>query len=224
MKENKEIDAVVFDLDGVITDTARYHFLAWKQLANELGIPFDPSFNEKLKGISRMESLDIILKKENKQSNFTASEKEEMAERKNLHYQELLKELTPNDILPGIMKLISNIKSDGLPIGLASVSKNAQTVLKALKLEAAFDYVVDAATIKESKPDPEIFLTACKKLGALPQRSIGIEDALAGVQAIKASNMFAVGVGEILTKADYRVDVTEELQWSQIKEAYENSR
>jgi beta-phosphoglucomutase len=218
----KKIDAVVFDLDGVITDTAHYHFLAWKKLADELEIPFNETFNEELKGINRMSSLELILQKGNKQNSYTASEKEEMAERKNKHYQEFLKDLTPNDILPGIVNLIANIKRDGLPIGVASVSKNAQTVLKALKLEESFDYVVDAATIKKSKPDPEIFLAACTKLEALPERSIGIEDALAGIDAIKASNMFAVGVGGVLTKADYRVDTTEELQWSKLKEAYEN--
>ncbi|MGI2328103.1 beta-phosphoglucomutase [Planococcus sp. YIM B11945] len=218
----KKIDAVVFDLDGVITDTAYFHFLAWKRLADELEIPFDEAFNETLKGISRMDSLNLILENGNKKSEYSLSEKEELADRKNSHYQELLKELTPNDILPGIKELIADIKSDGLPIGLASVSKNAQTVLAALNLESAFDYVVDAATVKNSKPHPEIFLTACEKLGVLPERSIGIEDALAGVKAIKASNMFAVGVGEILQNADYRVDATDELQWSKIKQKYEN--
>lgn len=218
----KKINAVVFDLDGVITDTAHFHFLAWKKLANDLGIPFDEAFNETLKGISRMDSLELILENGNKKSSYNSSEKEELADRKNSHYQELLKELTPNDILPGIKELIADIKSDGLPIGLASVSKNAQIVLKALNLEASFDYVVDAATVKNSKPHPEIFLTACKKLGALPKQSIGIEDALAGVEAIKASEMFAVGVGSILQNADYRVDVTEELQWDLIKQMYSN--
>jgi len=218
----KKIDAVVFDLDGVITDTAHFHFLAWSKLADELEIPFDESFNETLKGINRMDSLELILENGNKESSYTPSEKEELAYRKNSHYQELLKELGPNDILPGIAALIANIKSDGIPIGLASVSKNAQTVLVALNLDLTFDYVVNAETIKNSKPHPEIFLAACEKLGALPERSIGIEDALAGVEAIKASNMFAVGVGSILQNADYRVEATEELHWSQIKQMYAN--
>lgn len=218
----KRLDAVVFDLDGVITDTAHFHFLAWKKLAEELGIPFDEVFNEKLKGISRMDSLDLILQNGNQRDRFTDGEKREMAGRKNRHYQELLKELGPDDILPGILELIAEIKGEGLPIALASVSKNAQTVLKALDLETAFDYVVDAATVRNSKPDPEIFLTACEKLGALPEHSIGIEDALAGIAAIKASGMFAVGVGPALIGADYRVDTTAELDWSRIKEAYEN--
>lgn len=217
----KKIDAVVFDLDGVITDTAHFHFLAWKQLADELDIPFDEAFNEKLKGISRMDSLNLILQNGGQQDRYTDAEKEELADRKNRHYQELLKQLTPDDILPGIAELIAAIKSDGLPIALASVSKNAQTVLKALDLENAFDYVVDAATIKNSKPDPEIFLAACAWLGASPERSIGIEDAIAGIASIKASGMFAVGVGANLQDADYRLDSTEELDWNRIKEQYE---
>ncbi|TWT27275.1 beta-phosphoglucomutase [Planomicrobium sp. CPCC 101110] len=218
----KKLDAVVFDLDGVITDTAHFHFLAWKKLAEELGIPFDEAFNEKLKGISRMDSLDLILHNGNQQDRFTDQEKEEMADRKNRHYQELLKKLGPDDILPGILELIAEIKGEGLPIAIASVSKNAQTVLEALDLETAFDYVVDAATVRNSKPDPEIFLTACEKLGALPEHSIGIEDALAGIAAIKAGGMFAVGVGPALDGADYRVDTTAELDWGRIKKAYEN--
>jgi beta-phosphoglucomutase len=219
--KNNLIDAVVFDLDGVITDTAHYHFLAWKQLAEELGIQIDEVFNERLKGVSRMDSLELILQEGNRQNDLSMLEKEEMAAKKNLHYCEFLKDLTPKDVLPGILELIANIKAEGILIGLASVSKNAGTVLKALELENAFDYCADAAKISKSKPDPEIFLTACKGLGAMPERSIGIEDAEAGVEAIKFSKMYAVGVGKSLSKADYLVDRTSELKWDKIKEAYE---
>lgn len=219
---NREIEAVVFDLDGVITDTAHFHFLAWKQLAWELGITIDEVFNERLKGVSRMDSLELILIEGNRQNDFTLSEKEEMAEQKNLHYRDFLNELTPNDVLPRILELIANIKAEGIPIGLASVSKNAGTVLKALQLEDAFDFIADAAKIKKSKPDPEIFLTACEGLGANPKQSIGIEDAAAGIQAIKASKMFAVGVGHSLNDSDYQVETTNELHWGTIKKTYEN--
>ncbi|PCD08751.1 beta-phosphoglucomutase [Peribacillus simplex] len=218
--EQRFIDAVVFDLDGVITDSAHYHFLAWRELARELGIGIDEVFNERLKGVSRMDSLELILQEGNQQNDFTLSEKETMAEKKNLHYCEFLKKLTPQDILPGILELITHIKFEGISIGLASVSRNASTVLKALQLEETFDYVVDAAKVKKSKPDPEIFLTACKQLDANPKRSIGIEDASAGIDSIKASGMFAVGVGKALFKADYQVHATKELQWEMIKSEY----
>ncbi|MDM5283243.1 beta-phosphoglucomutase [Peribacillus frigoritolerans] len=218
--EERFIDAVVFDLDGVITDSAHYHFLAWRELARELGIGIDEVFNERLKGVSRMDSLELILQEGNQQNDFTLSQKETMAEKKNLHYCEFLNELTPQDILPGVLELITHIQFEGISIGLASVSRNASTVLKALQLEETFDYVVDAEKVKKSKPDPEIFLTACKQLDANPKRSIGIEDASAGIDSIKASGMFAVGVGKTLFKADYQVHATKELQWEMIKSEY----
>ncbi|WP_236712591.1 beta-phosphoglucomutase [Peribacillus muralis] len=218
--DEKLIDAVIFDLDGVITDTAHYHFLAWRELAREVDIDIDEVFNERLKGVSRMASLELILQEGNRQNDFTLREKETMAEKKNQHYCQFLKHLTPQDILPGIVELITAIKSAGLPIGLASVSRNASTVLNALQLEDTFDYVVDASKVKKSKPDPEIFLTACKQLSADPKRSIGIEDASAGIDSIKASDMFAVGVGNTLFKSDYRVDATNELNWEVISAEY----
>jgi beta-phosphoglucomutase len=218
--KNQTIEAVVFDLDGVITDTAHYHYLAWKQLAEELGIVIDEEFNERLKGVSRMDSLELILQEGDRENDFSLSEKEEMAAKKNAHYCEFLKDLTPDDILPGIPKLMDALKKEGILIGLASVSKNAGTVLKALHLEEMFDYCADAAKISKSKPDPEIFLTACKGLGADPEHSIGIEDAQAGVEAINASGMFAVGVGETLVNTDYKVTRTTELDWGKIKAVY----
>lgn len=218
--DNNRIEAVVFDLDGVITDTAHFHFLAWKQLAGELDIVIDEVFNERLKGVSRMDSLELILQEGNRQNDFSLAEKEEMAAKKNAHYCEFLKDLSPEDVLPGIPALIAAIKEEGIPIGLASVSKNAGTVLKALQLEDAFDYCADAAKISKSKPDPEIFLTACRGLGANPARSIGIEDAQAGVEAIKASGMFAVGVGESLRNIDHKVAATTDLTWESIKAIY----
>lgn len=222
MVESK-IDAVVFDLDGVITDTAHFHFLAWKELADRLGIAIDENFNEKLKGVSRLDSLELILKEGNLQDQFSQEEKEKMAANKNTLYCEYLKQLTPEDVLPGIKELISSIQTEGIPIGLASVSKNAPTVLKALELENVFDFCADAAKIKRSKPDPEIFINACNGLHASPKHSIGIEDALAGIDAIQASGMFAVGVGTTLEKADYLVESTEQLNWKDIKQAYSRS-
>lgn len=217
---DKAIEAVVFDLDGVITDTAHFHFVAWKQLAGQLGIVIDEAFNEQLKGVSRMDSLELILREGGQQHDYTEAEKERMADEKNTHYCQLLTQLTPDDILPGISELIAAIKEEGIPIGLASVSKNAATVLQSLRLEGTFDYIADAARIQRSKPDPEIFLTACAGLGADPRRSIGIEDAAAGILAIKASGMFAVGVGPSLSGADYLVESTDQLHWNEIQASF----
>lgn len=217
---HRTIEAVVFDLDGVITDTAHFHFVAWKELAAELDIAIDEAFNEKLKGISRMDSLELILREGERERRYSEADKERLAAKKNDHYCRLLTQLTPGDVLPGIPELIAAIKEEGIPLGLASVSKNAPTVLRALRLEDTFDYIADAAAIQRSKPDPEIFLTACAGLGANPRRSIGIEDAAAGVQAIKASGMYAVGVGLALAEADYRTSSTAELRWSEIKARY----
>ncbi|UOR13614.1 beta-phosphoglucomutase [Halobacillus amylolyticus] len=217
---SKHIEAVVFDLDGVITDTAHYHYLAWKQLADELGIPFDEDFNENLKGVSRVESLTLILANGNQSDAYTDSEIEDLASQKNEYYKQLIQQLTPEDILPGMKELIEEIRSESIPVGLASVSKNAQTVLHALEIEHLFDYCADVAKIKQSKPDPEIFLTVCEALEADPAQSIGVEDAKVGVQSIQGSGMYAVGVGSYLEQADLMVNETTELSWTQIKQAF----
>lgn len=218
----QQLKAVIFDLDGVITDTAEYHFLAWKVLSEELDIPFTREFNEKLKGISRMESLERILVFGGKQDQFSEKEKAELAKRKNDHYCRLIKEITPNDILPGINEFIASIKSHGLKIGLASVSKNAFTVMNRLELTNEFDAIIDVATILKGKPDPEIFLRAAEQLEVEPNTCIGIEDAESGVAAIKAAKMFAVGIGnkERLAHADLIYSTTMELQFDEISKAF----
>ena len=146
--------AFIFDLDGVITDTAEFHFLAWKQLGAELGVVIDRRFNEQLKGISRMESLDMILALKPSLLNMSYQEKEQLAAKKNLHYQRLITTITSENILPGIEDLLNNIKSHGIKIALGSASKNANIVLNQLGITDAFDYVVDAAKIIQGKPDP----------------------------------------------------------------------
>ena len=219
---SKELRAFIFDLDGVITDTAEYHYLAWKQLANEMGITFTREDNERLKGISRMESLEIILEIGNKQSSYTVEEKEKLATQKNEHYMELIKQITPNDCLPGIKQLLNDIKAAGYKLGLASVSKNAPAVMNSLQLSDQFDYMVDAHTIKKGKPDPEIFLKAAERLGVHADECIGIEDAEAGVEAIKSAGMFAVGVGskDQLAKADLLYSNTSDLSLNEIIREY----
>lgn len=195
--------AVIFDLDGVITDTAHYHYLAWKRLAESQGIPFDEAFNEELKGVDRMGSLALILARGSR--SYTQEEKLALADAKNRHYQELIATMTPHDLLPGALEALEAVRAAGLKTGLASVSKNAFTVLDRLGIRERFDTVVDAARIANSKPHPEIFLTAAAQLGLAPRDCLGVEDAVAGVASIKDAGMVAVGVGspEVLRRADY---------------------
>ncbi len=195
--------AVIFDLDGVITDTAHYHYLAWKRLAESQDIPFDEAFNEELKGVDRMGSLALILARGSR--SYSQEEKLALADAKNRHYQELIATMTPQDLLPGALDALEAVRAAGLKTGLASVSKNAFTVLDRLGIRERFDTVVDAARIANSKPHPEIFLTAAAQLGLAPQDCLGVEDAVAGVASIKDAGMVAVGVGspEVLRRADY---------------------
>jgi len=194
--------AVIFDLDGVITDTAHYHYLAWKRLAETQGVHFDHAFNENLKGIDRMGSLDLILASAARQ--YTPEEKLALADEKNLHYQELIATMSASDLLPGAVAALDTVRAAGMKIGLASVSKNAFTVLERLGITDKFDYVVDAALIARSKPDPEIFLKAAQELGVAPADCLGVEDAVAGVASIKSAGMVALGIGQanVLTQAD----------------------
>ena len=194
--------AVIFDLDGVITDTAHYHYLAWKRLADSVDAPFDEAFNEQLKGVDRMGSLELILARAPR--TYTLDEKRALADTKNAHYQELIATMTPDDLLPGALRALEEVRAAGLRIGLASVSRNAFTVLDRLGIRDRFDDVVDAATVVNGKPDPEIFLTAAAHLGVMPADCLGVEDAVAGVASIKDAGMFAVGVGspDVLHRAD----------------------
>jgi beta-phosphoglucomutase len=194
--------AVIFDLDGVITDTAHYHYLAWKRLAESVGVPFDEAFNEHLKGVDRMGSLELILG--DAAGNYSREQKLALADSKNHHYQELIATMGAKDLLPGAVAALAAVRAAGLKIGLASVSKNAFTVLDMLGIRDRFDVVVDAALITQSKPHPEIFLTAAAQLGVAPADCLGVEDAVAGVASIKSAGMFALGVGDpaVLTQAD----------------------
>ncbi|HHQ0734152.1 TPA: beta-phosphoglucomutase [Listeria innocua] len=202
------LKGVVFDLDGVITDTAHYHYLAWKKTAESIGIEFDEAFNENLKGVSRIDSLLLILKKDGRENDFTEEQIEVLAADKNEFYVSLLEEITPADVLPGIKELIVDLKKQNLKCAIASVSKNARTVLSALEIEQEFDYIVDAAKITKSKPDPEIFVEACRGLGLETSEVVGIEDAQAGIEAINAAGIVSVGVGSGLRDADMTVKNT----------------
>lgn len=198
----------VFDLDGVITDTAKYHYIAWKELAAEIGIEIDLKFNEQLKGISRMDSLERILTLGNKNDAYTEVEKEALATKKNTHYVQLLQSLTPDDLLPGVKAFLDEAKAKNIPCAIASASKNAPFILDKLGVMQDFDTIVDPATLKKGKPDPEIFIQAALALGIEPAEAVGFEDAQAGIDGIKAAGMYAVGVysGEELHGADVIVE------------------
>lgn len=203
----------VFDLDGVITDTAKFHFLAWRDLGKEIGIDVDLKFNEQLKGISRMDSLERILVHGKRQNDFTPEEKEALAAKKNTHYVELLQDLTPADLLPGVKDFLEAAKARQIPCAIASASKNAPFILKKLEVFERFDVIVDPATLHKGKPDPEIFVKAAELLGFTPEECVGFEDAQAGLDGIKACGMYAVGVlsGEPLHGADQTVHKLTEL-------------
>ncbi|WP_399632116.1 beta-phosphoglucomutase [Sporosarcina sp. SG10008] len=214
--------AFIFDLDGVITDTAEFHFLAWQKLAQELGVSMDRQFNEQLKGISRMESLERILELTPSSRSLSYEERLRLANQKNDHYLEFIDLINPDYILPGIESLLKKIKAQHIKIALGSASKNALKVLEKLLLTNYFDYVVDATKVTKGKPNPETFTSAADFLNIPYSECIGLEDAAVGVEAINKANMFSVGVGalEHLSHADYLVGNTSELIFEEIVKRY----
>ena len=210
--------AIIFDLDGVLTDSAKYHYLAWKTLSEELGLTFNKEINERLKGVSRMDSFQIILEVNHAEDRFSVQEKEKLIEKKNRIYVDYIKTMTPDDILPGILPFIGHAKKAGLKLAVASVSKNAGALLSALGIADQFDYIADAAKIKKSKPDPEIFLDCAQGLRVEPENCVGIEDAQAGIEAIKAAGMQAIGIHVTITsqEPDIHLPSTEELDFEQM--------
>lgn len=198
------IQAVIFDLDGVIVSTDEYHFQAWQRLAHEEEIPFTEKDNEQLKGVSRMESLEIILKQS--QKSYTAEAKVDMAERKNSYYRDLLKNLSPSHILPGVLHFLKSLERQGIRVAIGSSSKNAVPILHKLGLIQSFEAVADGTNIKKSKPDPEVFLLAASLLSIPPTNCLVVEDAEAGVDAGLAAGMkvLAVGSASSLEKATFR--------------------
>lgn len=196
------IKAFLFDLDGVIVETAGFHYQAWRQLAQDLGFDISEEFNEGLKGISRMESLDLILAHGGVE--LSEEQKLALAVTKNENYLTLVSQMTPDNILPGVHDFFNQIKETDIKIGLGSVSKNAKMILERVGLLQEFDAIIDGTKISRSKPDPEVFLNGAAELGFLPSECIVFEDAVAGVEAGKRAGMKVVGIGkaEVLTKAD----------------------
>ena len=197
---------VIFDLDGVIVDTAKYHFLAWKSLADDLGIAFTEAHNELLKGVSRERSLDILL--ELGKISLSDTKRQVVLEQKNKAYLNYITKMGPEEILAGVEQLLDRLDRLGIPYVLGSASKNASLILKQVHLLERFKGIVDGNSVSKAKPDPEVFLLGAKLLERIPEHCIVFEDAIAGIEAAKNAGMIAVGVGDktILKAADYNVN------------------
>lgn len=206
-----QIKAVIFDLDGVIVSTDELHYEAWKYLCDIKGIEFDRTINHRLRGVSRMSSLEIILEKAKKA--YTNTEKEQMATLKNNRYVELLQTLSSNDILSGVYELLAELRKKGIKVAIGSSSKNTPLILKQIGLEDVFDAVADGNDITHSKPDPEVFLVAAQKLGIKPEYCMVIEDAEAGITAAKRAHMIAVAISDAKksVEADYKLNHLKDL-------------
>ena len=198
----RKIEACLFDLDGVIVDTAKYHFLAWKQLADELGIDFTLENNELLKGVSRMRSLDIILDLGKK--TLTEVQKIDYANKKNDIYLEFIHRMNDDELLPGVRSFIEELKEQRIRVALGSASKNAQLILQQLNIETLFDAVIDGNQVSNAKPNPEVFLKGAEALHVEATGCVVFEDAIAGVEAAKNAGMLCIGVGDpaTLSQAD----------------------
>lgn len=195
--------AFIFDLDGVIVDTAKYHYLAWKKIATDLGIEFTHEHNELLKGVSRVRSLDIILGLG--QVEASQEQKDQWLIQKNEDYLSYLVDMDQSEILPGVMPVLEFLKANQQPIALGSASKNARPILEKTRILSYFDAIVDGNDVSNAKPDPEVFLQAAQKLGITNKNSIVFEDSVAGIQAANSASMTSIGIGDatILNEAKF---------------------
>lgn len=215
------IQACIFDLDGVIVDTAKYHYRAWRKLANSLGFDFSETDNEQLKGVSRMQSLDIILDIGKK--TLEESSKQALANQKNDWYLEYIAAMTPNEILPGIVNFLDELKTQNMRIALGSASKNAVLTLEKVKLLDRFEIIIDGTKTTRSKPDPQVFLVGAVGLGIAPKNCIVFEDAIKGIEAAHKAGMYAVGVGTSdFTRAHAVIPSFEKVNFEAIKALLED--
>ncbi len=208
-----DIKGFVFDLDGVVTDTSRYHAKAWGQLADKLGVDY-PELGDAVKGISRMDALEMILKKGGLENNYSEAEKEALAAEKNANYVNLIQNMSAKDILPGMADFLAELKDKGYGISLASASKNAPKILEKIGLSDYFTKAVDPATLKYGKPDPEIFIKGAQLLDLMPAQCIGLEDAAAGIAGINAAGETSVGIGDPELLHDATINFTDTSQVS----------
>ena len=207
----KRYQAVIFDLDGVIVSTDHYHYLAWKNIADEIGVRFDAQINNRLRGVSRAQSLEIIL--ENHRSVLSDDEKKRYLDKKNALYRQFLKNLSKKDLAEDVRETLTAVKREGLRIAIGSSSRNTKLILKQIGLENFFDAVSDGTNIMHSKPDPEVFIKAGRFLGISPQYCLVVEDAKAGVEAAIAAGMDCVAIGDAVSYhiAQYELDKLSDL-------------
>lgn len=200
------LQACLFDLDGVIVDTAQYHFTAWQRLADELGVPFDHADNDQLKGVSRVDSLEYILRKGNLE--LDNDTKVRLMDRKNAWYLAQVESMEPEELFPGVVDFIDELRTAGVGVALGSSSKNAPLILDRCRIADRFDTVIDGNSITFSKPDPEVFLKGAEALGSTPAHTVVFEDAVSGVQAALNGGFRVVGLGdaETLGQADFILD------------------
>ncbi len=212
-----ELRLAIFDLDGVIVDTAKYHYLAWKRLGEKIGIEFTEQDNERLKGVSRMRSLDILL--EIGKQTRTDEEKEQLAAEKNAWYVEYITQMDSSEILPGVLPFLEELRTQGIKIALGSASKNAKTILERVSLSDYFDVIVDGNLVTKAKPDPEVFTLSASLLGIEAEQTVVFEDAQAGIEAALRAKMLTVGVGEqdTLHEAHYVIPGFEEFSVADLK-------
>ena len=212
--------ACIFDLDGVLVDTAKYHFVAWKRLANDLGVAFTEHDNEQLKGLSRDASLAYILNKG--KISASTSEKEVWKEQKNNWYLELVKAMPEDEVLPNCKELLEDLKNNNIKIGLGSASKNAKLILDRVNITKYFDAIIDGTVTSKSKPDPEVFLLGAKALDTNTNECIVFEDALSGVKAAKTGGFFTVGIGEpeVLNEADVVFPNLNTMNYEELKKIF----
>lgn len=214
----EDLKGFAFDLDGVIADTARFHGQAWHQLADKVGTEWTPELADSLKGVSRMDSLELILKAGGHENDYTQEEKEALATEKNDNYIKLVETLTPADIPPGMKNLLDELKDNGYHIVLASASKNAPKVLKYLQITDYFEGIVDPAKLSHGKPDPEIYSEAAKLMNLPANQVAGLEDAQAGVESINRAGEVSIGFGASLKDAAVKFDDTSEVSLAAIEE------
>ena len=215
------IKACIFDLDGVIVDTAKYHFIAWKRLCNTLGFDITEAQNEQLKGVSRQKSLDILLEI-GQIKTLSTNEKNDLATQKNQWYLEMVEQMTDDEILVGVVDFLNELKDHKITIGLASASKNAKNILEKVNLIHFFDTITDGNDVAEAKPNPEIFIKTAQKLAILPSQAIVFEDAQAGVEAAKNGGFKCVGIGtpDNLHQADAIMPSFEEFNFLKLKQLF----
>ena len=210
------IEVVIFDLDGVLTDTAELHFQSWRRVAEEIDVVIEEAVKDQIRGPGRMESVEIVLGE--RSGEFSDEQKAEFAVKKNRQYVKMLESMTPEDVLPGVVRLLRELRQRGVPIAVASSSRNAGAVVDRLQIRPLLNLVVDGSQVERTKPDPELFLLAAKRLGVTAQRCVVVEDAEKGVEAALSAGMRVVGIGprERVGKAHLVVDAIADLTADQL--------